>query len=310
MKKINLETFLNNFYKRYPTGLDLDLSKFKYISARSLSTTTCKIHNLEILNSANNLMQGIKRCSQCKSDSISDAQSYNLSIFLKKSKEVHGERYDYSLVNWKNTKSNVTIICKIHGKFDQNPQSHWGGYGCPKCGYVNLKKSLDQLLSECMNVHGDRYDYSLVDYKNNYSPITVMCKNHGPFLIEPKNHILNQRGCPSCFKGNRSWKEIHWLTSLSVPEDCRQKKIKIGKKSFLVDGKVGNTVYEFWGDYWHGNPEKFNHSDKNTKCGKTFGELYNLTMEKRKIITDAGFDLVEIWESDYNKIINEIKKGD
>lgn len=302
MNKITLSTFLTNFYKRFPDGLNLDLSKFEYKTSRNMSITFCKIHNLEILNSANNLMQGIKRCNHCKSLSISSAQSYNLDIFIKKSKEIHNEKYDYSLVDWKDSRTNVTIICKEHGKFTQNPQSHWNGYGCPKCGYVKLKKSPEHFLEECRSIHGNRYDYSLVDYKNNYTPVNIICKTHGQFVMEPKNHLIYQRGCPICFKGNKSWKEIQWLNDLGIPEDCRQKKIFVGDRSFLVDAKVGNTVYEFWGDYWHGNPIKFNASDKNTKCGKTFEELYKSTMEKIKLIKNAGFELVEIWESDYNSI--------
>ena len=94
--------------------------------------------------------------------------------------------------------------------------------------------------------------------------------------------------------------EIAWLDSLNIPLENRQKYIKINNKRILVDALVNNTVYEFWGDFWHGNPDKFNPNDRNTKCGKTFGELYENTLKKRKLILDAGYSLIEIWESNYN----------
>jgi hypothetical protein len=301
MKKLTTNEFVDNFYKRYTDGLNLDLTRFEYKTARTESITICKLHNVEIPNTANSLMQGIKKCKQCKSESISQAQSYTLDDFLSKSIKMHGDRYDYSDAVWVDSKTSLSIICKKHGVFLQNPQSHWNGYGCPKCGYGNLRKPVHDFINESNKIHRDRYFYENVDYTNNYTPVTIICKHHGEFSLSPKDHTIYQRGCPTCFPGNKSWAEISWLNEMKVPEECRQKTICISGKRFLVDAKIDNTIYEFWGDFWHGNPEKFNLSDRNTKCNKTFGELYEKTMAKRKMILDAGYDLVEIWESDFLK---------
>lgn len=281
--------------------MDLDLSEFKYITARTQSTTICKLHNVEIQNTANDLMQGIKKCKQCKSDAISHAQSYTQADFLKKAHQAHGSRYDYTDSTWIDSKTAVGITCRLHGKFFQNPQSHWNGYGCPQCGYSKVRKSISTFISDANAVHMNRYSYENADYINNYTPVKITCSEHGIFELSPRSHLIYKRGCPACFPGNKSWPEISWLNELNVPHDCRQKSIHINGKRFLVDAKINNTVYEFWGDFWHGNPSKFRLDDKNTKCNKTFRELYEQTMEKRKLILDAGFDLVEVWESDYLK---------
>ena len=81
----------------------------------------------------------------------------------------------------------------------------------------------------------------------------------------------------------------------------RQVVITIGNKRFKVDGynSYTNTVYEFWGDYWHGNPTKYDQAKFNGVAKKTFGELLQRTNEKRAAILSAGYNLVEIWESDW-----------
>jgi len=306
MKKITTTEFIENFYKKYPNGLDLDLSNFNYKSSRFMSETICKIHKSRILNSANNLMQGIKRCKQCKSSAISTAQLYTINDFIKKSKIAHGEKYDYSLVNWVNSRTNVIIICNKHGQFEQNPQSHWAGYGCRHCGYKTLRKSIFKFIEDAVQIHGTQYSYLDSEYTNNYTKIKIICKKHGEFFMSPVTHVIYQRGCPDCYLGNSSWIEIRWLNELNVPLNCRQIRLTIDGISFIVDGKIGNTIYEFWGDFWHGNPNKFSPELKNTKCGKTFKELYEATMNKRKLIKEAGYNLVECWESDY---IKELKRN-
>jgi hypothetical protein len=299
MRKLTTKEFLEKFQSRYKDMLNLDMSDFVYKTSRSQSITKCLVHNEIIFNSANNLLQGIKRCKKCKSECISKSQSYNIDTFLQKSKRAHGEYYCYKNVVYKGIRKKVKIICPEHGEFEQYPQNHWQGAGCSTCGYKTLRKSIEEFVQEANKIHNNRYDYSMTDYVNNYTPVKVKCIKHGEFEIKPISHTVYQRGCPLCYPGNRSWVESEWLTLMNVPEHCRQKTITIKGKRLLVDGIVGNTVYEFWGDFWHGNPEVFKPEDKNGKNGKLFKELYKNTMQKRTLILEAGFKLVEIWENDF-----------
>jgi hypothetical protein len=100
-----------------------------------------------------------------------------------------------------------------------------------------------------------------------------------------------------------SFAETEWLDSLQIPMDCRQIKIIIGNQYYIVDAfdSETNTVYEFHGDYWHGNPSIFHPYKINKQAGKTFKKLYTLTMEKEENLKRAGYKVISIWESDWNR---------
>lgn len=68
--------------------------------------------------------------------------------FIEKSKVIHGDRYDYSRVNYKNNKTKVCIICPIHGEFWQRPNNHLSGQGCPYCNDSILEKEVEKILLE------------------------------------------------------------------------------------------------------------------------------------------------------------------
>jgi rubrerythrin len=124
------------------------------------------------------------------------------------------------------------------------------------------------------------------------------------WMSAPNNVITNTTGCPDC-NSVKSKPELKWLTTLGIPDTPANRQV-IGliptNKRLKVDGYIPetNTIYEFWGDYWHGNPVMFNSTDLNERAITTFGELYRKTQEKRRAILDAGYNLVEIWESDWN----------
>ena len=118
--------------------------------------------------------------------------------FIKESKEIHGDKYDYSLVDYKNNSIKVNVICKKHGIFETYPSNHiHKNYGCQKCS-KNYKPNTIEYIKKVKNIHGDKYDYSLVEYKNAHKPIIIICKKHGIFEISPNKHIIGQ-GCSKCF---------------------------------------------------------------------------------------------------------------
>ena len=124
---------------------------------------------------------------------------------LNRFKKVHGDEYDYSLVEYVNTDTKISIICKKdgHGVFKQTPNMHRQGQGCPKCGEIKgkakLTKSTEEAIEEFIKVHGDNYDYSRVEYVNTGTRISIVCKKdgHGVFEQTPQKHLIG-RGCPIC----------------------------------------------------------------------------------------------------------------
>lgn len=117
--------------------------------------------------------------------------------FINKAKTIHGDRYDYSKTVYHNSRGKVCIICPDHGEFWQSPNSHLNGSGCPHCCTNNQKYTLDDFISNARTMHGDKYDYSQVEYINNESKVCIICPEHGEFWQKAGNHLHGQ-GCPKC----------------------------------------------------------------------------------------------------------------
>ena len=121
--------------------------------------------------------------------------------FIQKALEKHGDKYDYSLVEYVNNNTKVKIICPIHGTFEQLPRSHLNGSICPFCANAsrNLKEknTTEQFIEEARKKHGDKYDYSNVKYMNSYTKVKIICPAHGLFEQIPRNH-LSGACCPKC----------------------------------------------------------------------------------------------------------------
>ena len=98
--------------------------------------------------------------------------------FIDKANQKHNGKYNYSKTIYKNKRTNVIITCPIHGDFEQNPEVHLRGSGCPKCGKsISSNKRLkpkETIIEEFKKTHGDKYDYSLVDYKGTDTKVKII----------------------------------------------------------------------------------------------------------------------------------------
>ena len=103
-------------------------------------------------------------------------------IFITEAKEVHGNLYDYSKVDYKTSVEKVIIICKKHGEFKQAPANHKKGMGCRKCAAERFTSTTDKFIKKAMNFHGDKYDYSKVNYKKSHLKVEIICPKHGSFF--------------------------------------------------------------------------------------------------------------------------------
>lgn len=133
--------------------------------------------------------------------------STNLQIrtsqFIEKAIKIHGYKFDYSKVEYIGSHTKVCIICPEHEEFYQSPTGHLSGNGCPNCAakYKRGKyrlTTLEMFLSQAIEIHGDKYDYSKVEWKNTRTPITIICPIHGEFSQVPQNHIRLKCGCRIC----------------------------------------------------------------------------------------------------------------
>lgn len=123
--------------------------------------------------------------------------------FIKKAKEIHGNKYDYSKVVYTGCRNKVCIICPEHGEFWQVPYYHLAGNGCPECFNEKRRGKTKQLTTEefirrAREIHGDKYDYSKTVYKLSQEKVCIICPLHGEFWIKPNKHLSSKRGCPKC----------------------------------------------------------------------------------------------------------------
>ena len=127
--------------------------------------------------------------------------------FIKKAIKKHGNRFDYSKVEYKNNKTKVCIICHEHGEFWQTPQEHLKGIGgCHECAKIirakNKTYTTEQFIEKCSKIHNNKYDYSKVKYTHNKDKVCIICPEHGEFWQVANLH-LGGCGCPRCNKSNK-----------------------------------------------------------------------------------------------------------
>lgn len=134
-------------------------------------------------------------CKKCMGENYQKTRSFTTDEFIQKAKEIHGNKYDYSKVVYKNIKTKICIICPIHGEIWQEPQSHLNGRGCWKC--VRKVHNKDSFVDICNKLHNFKYDYSKVEYIDYEKPVCIICPKHGEFWQKPHEH-RNGRGCPKC----------------------------------------------------------------------------------------------------------------
>lgn len=304
-KRLTLHEFIEKSKK-------IHNNKYLYISTEYKNNIThvgieCPLHGI-FYQTPKDHIQGCG-CPKCGMHVCRINRKIAKEKFLSLATKKYADKYDYSYSCYVDYETPINIICPVHGSFSQKPHLHLlAKYGCPECSnmIVTNKKYNDvtTFIDKSRKIHGTVYDYSLVNYKSSLIKVIIICRNHGKFEVTPNNHIQGV-GCKQC-SSNVSNKETAWLDSLKVPNEYRQKIIKIKNKKIKPDAynPGTNTIYEFWGDYWHGNPKIYDPYNRNLNNKKTFGELYKETMEKRELICGAGYNLIEIWESDWKEMIN------
>lgn len=168
---------------------------------------------------------------------------------------------------------------------------------------------LKRAIKKAQKIYNNFYQYSKVKYFGTDKPIKVICPKHGMFITSFYLHIRKKCGCPQCSK-KISFIENQWLKSLKIPNNKkhRQVKIKVNNLTYKADGydPKTKTIYEFYGDYYHGNPKVFKKQDYNEVCHKTFGELYDKTKQRERKFQKAGYNLISVWECDFRKQLQKM----
>lgn len=314
--KLTTQDFINKSIQIH--GNTYDYSKSIYINANTKITIICKKHGEFTQIPNNHYKYNCKKCGNGNNIRNTELKKKCKDEFIVKANLVHNNRYDYSKSIYKNAATKLIIICKIHGEFAHTPNNHLRNRNCPQCG--NLSRSLTKMADynkyykTFIEKYGDKYDYSKVIWKGASIKIIIICKIHGDFEMFPFLH-RNGKECQKC-TNQYSKKSIEWLKYIECKTNNKINhaenigEFDIPNTRYKADGycKNTNTIYEFLGDFWHGNPDLYNKNDINPRIKKTYGELLRNTIDKKEKIILLGYNYVQIWESDWNKFINHVIK--
>lgn len=192
-KKLTTEEFIERAKKTH--GSKYDYSKVMYIDANTKVCIVCPEHGEFWQNPMSHLSGvGCRACGYLKNRK---ERVKTTGDFINQAREVHKDKYDYSKVDYKGAHEKVCIICPEHGEFWQTAYSHIQGKGCSKCSHRSYKYTTDEFVNEAKKIHGDKYDYSKVNYKNNQTKVCIICPEHGEFWQTPNKHLIGE-GCPNC----------------------------------------------------------------------------------------------------------------
>lgn len=205
MRKLTTQEFIDR--ARAVHGDIYDYSESEYDGKDRKLKIVCRVHGL-FLQSPHNHCKG-QGCPTCGGVKKVDNQRKDKSYFITKAMSVHGTEYDYSNVIYIDAKTKVLIECRHHGLFEQTPDKHSSGNGCPSCRGVKISLSkigvsrntpspdVSVFINKALVVHKNKYDYSNVVYSNCKEKVLILCPIHGSFEQTPDNHISG-KGCPGC----------------------------------------------------------------------------------------------------------------
>ena len=305
--KINLDYFVNKSREIHTNQYDYSL--INYINCYKKVKIICKKHG-EFLQSPTLHLRG-SGCPRCATERVSNNHRLNTLEFIEKSNRVHGiGKYDYSMSVYIGSNCKIKIGCITHGIFEQSAINHLAGHGCKKCKNSQLSHrktyTTEKFIEESNIIHSGKYDYTNVDYSNCYDEVEILCKKHGTFWQKPYIH-LQRHGCPSCGKIS-SHCENDFLNYIGILTGKKFRQVNINR--MLVDGYDSgtNTIYEFLGDYWHGNPNKYNMDDINRVVNMKFKDLYIKTFNRFNRLSEFGYTIKYIWEDDWKLFVTGLVK--
>jgi len=172
--------------------------------------------------------------------------------FVNRANTKFNDQYDYSLVEYINATTEISILCKSHNViFQQTPQLHLKGfYGCPKCQLEQRRKSF---ISKAYDKFNDQYDYSLVEYVNAITKVRIKCNRHDTYFDQtPDLHLDERLGCPVCKseqrkqnRANKTYNDRHWLTEQTQTQTIRQMATEAISSEVIIYRRLREFGIEF-----------------------------------------------------------------
>lgn len=219
------EQFIKDAKKIHGNKYDYSKTDVNNCDENGKVIITCPIHG-EFKQTPNNHLHG-KGCSKCKGNNKLTTEEV-----IKRAKEVHGDKYDYSKLVYVNYDTPFIIICPVHGEVETTYDSHIRlKHKCKYCSHRSFKYTTEEWIEKARNVHGDRYDYSKVNYKGKDKNVTIICPIHGEFSQIASDHVNNKSGCPICNESKLEIEIRKILNDNNIDFEAQKKFEWLGRQS-------------------------------------------------------------------------------
>ena len=295
-------------------GDKYDYSQVKYINSQTKVIIKCNDCGYIFDQQPNSHLRGYG-CDKCAHRINHESQRLSEEEIIKRAIEVHGDKYDYSNIKYINSSTSIHISCNIcNNIFYQLYVNHINHkQGCPFC--CGRFMDTDIFIKKSKIVHGEDFDYSKVEYNKSNIPVEIICNKTKQIFRQTPNSHLSGSACQCCCNKRYSKKAIKYLEfiasyyNIDINHQLNGGEHTIKQSRYRADGycKKTNTVYEFHGTIYHGDP-RFCNSNEYNYLGKNYGELYQKTLEREQFIKNSGYNLVVIWEHDWNNVIKCVKR--
>ena len=284
--KLTIVEFIKRSNKIHNYEYEYDFVELK--NSKTKVKIICKNHG--IFEQTPNVHLNGSICPQCAIENLRRTKD-----FLDKSKNKYLNKYDYSLVDYKRVDRKVKIICHVHGVFEQRPDHHLKR-GCPICE-GNMKLTTSQIKILFNEIHENKFDYSLMEYKGDKVKIKIICPVHGIFEQTPAYHKIGN-GCPMCneSKGERFIRKFLKSHNINF----------IHQKKFYNCKDINNLIFDFY------LPDKNlcieYDGEQHFKINEFFGGIDRLKDQQKKdkiktnFCNENGMKLIRI---KYNEKIND-----
>jgi hypothetical protein len=279
-----------------------DYSMVDYFDARTEVTVMCRRHGPFTIQPTSHLNG--RGCRGCGYERVSSAQSVTQDHVLSRYAEVHGDRYDYSLVRYVGSHHKVTVVCLKHGPFETTSSDHAAGTGCPPCSWDKVgderRFTAEQLMERLRQVHGTKYSYDLTGYKNNTTKLRIACPDHGEFRQEASSHLTGA-GCPQCAapRGEKNVAVVLTARGISfVPQfmhdTCRGEARRLPFDFAIPSQRV---LIEFDGIH-HRKPVRWASSITQARAVEMFKHRQHLDGIKTRWAASNGWTLIRLSDKD------------
>ena len=262
-------------------GDKYDYSKTEYVNSQTKVCIICPEHG-EFWQFPNGHING-HGCPKCGRIKRDKSCTKDIQYVKQKCNEIFGDRYNIVSNNYTGIYCEIDVLCKEHGIFKTTPNRLMNGHGCPTCG-GNQKLTTEEFIKRAKEVHGDKYDYSKVDFKGTDKKVCIICPKHGEFWQFANGHLIG-RGCPHC-KQSSLEKEVRDFLEKENIQFIAQKRSKwLGKQSLDFYLPEYNIAIECQGQQHFKPSEYFGGNERYLKTKE-------LDLNKNKICKEHNIEIL------------------